>query len=160
MTQEGHEEETGELETRKVQKLPDWSPPGRTGEPDSRWSTVHSSRRLERGLFLVSSEEMEVEVEKPAAAAEVVVEVVEVTTEVLRKEEPVEETVLTVTAAVGGLGDTSETEDKEPEEAGEVDEGGVEEERMWTEEEEGRAKKLVGPWESEVRLCVGSSRGR
>lgn len=98
------------------------------------------------------------EVEKPPAAAEMVGEVTEVTTEVLKKEESAAEPVVTtVTAdAVGSFDETSETEDKEPEDTGKIEE--EEKERICSnggeEEEQGRGKKSLG---SEVRTCLSCS---
>lgn len=101
------------------------------------------------------------EVEKPPAAAEVVGEETEVRTEEESVVETVVETVVrTATSAVSSSDEKSETEEKEPEDTGKIeeqDEGEVEKERTWTtggeEEEEGRATKPTGPWESKVSAC-------
>lgn len=79
--------------------------------------------------------EVKVEVEELPAAAEMVGEVTEITTEVLKKEESV------VEEQEAENTDKIEEEEKERGEEGE-------------DEEQGGAKKPKGLWESEVRTCV------
>lgn len=109
----------------------------------------------------MSLEETEMEVKNAPAAPEMVGEVIEVTTKVIKKEESVGETVVTTvtSTAVDSFEEKTNTEEKEPEDTHKIleeqDEEELEKERMemegGEEEKERRAKKLTGPWELEVR---------
>lgn len=116
----------------------------------------------------MSLEETEMEVKNAPAAPEMVGEVIEVTTKVIKKEESLGEAVVTtVTTTVNSFDEKTNTEEKEPEDTDKILEEQNEElekEIMemegGEEEEEGRAKKLTGPWELEVRTLYVQQEGR
>lgn len=114
----------------------------------------------------MSLEETEMEVKNTPAAPEMVGEVIEVTTKVIKKEESLGEAVVTtVKTTVNSFDEKTNTEEKEPEDTDKIleeqNEKELEMEIMEMEGgEEGRAKKLTGPWELEVRTLYVQQEGR